>query len=131
MKIVNEWPPNIKEIRQKLDVKGFNPVFTWGDVLYNPTGGSISEDLMAHEETHQRQQAILGTQDWWAAYLQDDGFRLKQELEAYQQQYKFMRDWPRNIRRAMLRELASNLSSKLYGSIVNKNQAMEFIRQYE
>lgn len=115
----------------KFDLHGFNPVFTYGDILYNPTGGEISDDLMAHEETHAKQQSVYGVQDWWTRYLKDDTFRMTQELEAYRAQYKHAQIYPRQVRRQLLDTISSNLSSRLYGKIVKKKEAKELISNYE
>lgn len=128
MKIIQDFPPNIADIASVLDIRGLRAVFTYGDELYNPTGGDISEDLMAHEETHAKQQAAIGKDQWWAMYLTDEKFRLKQEAEAYQAQYGFARNnYNRDLRRRLLAELARGLSSKMYGNIINKQQAKEII----
>lgn len=127
MKVIAEFPPNIGEIRKHFDLTGLKPVFTYGDTLYNPNGGEISDDLMAHEEVHEKQQAALGVGMWWDMYLSDPGFRLKQEVEAYKAQYQSLKDWPRQYRRALLRGLAHDLSSKLYGKIIKQSQAKELI----
>lgn len=127
MKIVNDFPPNIAAIAKKFPIHGFNPVFTYGDTLYNPSGGPISDDLMAHEQTHERQQQAIGVEQWWAMYLEDETFRLTQETEAYRAQYKAVQDKPRNWRRLFLQAIARDLSSKLYGSIINTKQAKELI----
>lgn len=129
MEIVNQFPPNIDAIRRRFEMSGFpTAVFAYGDTLYNPTGIEIPADLMAHEETHQKQQAIYGLQDWWTRYLQDDAFRLGQEVEAYQAQVKYaQRNYPREHKRWLLNEIVRNLSSKLYGKIVTKSQAKELI----
>ena len=62
MKIKHKYPPNYKEIiehfpavKNKLGI-----IFTYGDILYVPSGLSIPADLMAHEETHKQQQKKLG-----------------------------------------------------------------------
>ena len=133
MKIINEFPPNFEDIARKFDFKDLKPVFTYGDKIYNPSAGHISEDLLKHEEVHERQQGNYGSvQDWWLRYLNDDIFRMSQELEAYRTQYKFVVDkgTTRDIRRQFLQDLAKNFSSKLYGNIINKNQALEFIKNH-
>ena len=128
MKIIVDYPPNIAEIRKRFDLEGFNLVFAYGNILYNPSGQEISEDLMVHEETHQKQQFIYGVGDWWVRYLNDDGFRLSQEVEAYREQYKFIKEnYDRARRREKLHEIAKVLASKLYGKIINKQEAKELI----
>lgn len=131
MEIKQEFPPNISEIVKTFDIHGLNPVFTYGDVLYNPTGGEISDDLMTHEETHAKQQRDFGKEDWWTRYLIDPTFRMMQEVEAYREQYKHIeRTCNRAERRWYLEEFAKNLSSRLYGNIIKKKQAQELIKNY-
>ena len=129
MKVKNEFPPNIDEIRMVFDLTGFNPVFTYKDVLYNPTGLSVPEDLMKHEEIHEKQQKLIGVKEWWRMYLTDEKFRLSQEAEAYREQYQFIKEkMNRKARLPILKELTNNLSSKLYGNLINFNQAKELIK---
>lgn len=42
--------------------------------------------LIAHEETHARQQKEFGWLKWWAKYLLSREFRMEMEVEAYQVQ---------------------------------------------
>lgn len=128
MKVKHEFPPNIAEIQKVFDLRGFNPVFTYGDTLYNPAGYNIPQDLMIHEEVHEKQQFAIGKEQWWELYLRDQDFRLSQEVEAYKEQYKFLKTvLNRKGRLAALNVLAENLSSKLYGQIINKKKAKELI----
>lgn len=129
MKIVNQLPPNIDAIRRRFQLDGFpTVVFTYGDTLYNPTGLEIPPDLMAHEETHAKQQSILGVEQWWALYLENDSFRLSQEVEAYKEQYQYtLGRYNRDSRRQVLSHIIRNLSSGLYGKIINKQTAKELI----
>lgn len=129
MQILTQFPPNIETIRKRFELEGFpTAIFTYGDTIYNPTGLDISPDLMRHEEIHEKQQQVLGVEQWWDLYLKDDAFRLTQEVEAYQAQYQSIADSPRQYRRIFLTEIAKNLSSKLYGSIINKDTAKELIK---
>lgn len=129
MQILNQFPPNIEAIRKRFELDGFpTAVFTYGDKLYNPVGLDIPPDLMAHEEVHEKQQAILGVQQWWDLYLTDDTFRLSQEVEAYKEQYQHAKEnYNRDLRRQVLSHIVHNLSSKLYGKIINKKLAKELI----
>lgn len=128
MKIINDWPPNILEIQKVFNLAGLNPVFTYGDELYNPTGDPISQDLMVHEQTHQAQQETIGRDQWWAMYLENSTFRLTQEVEAYKNQWHYLKSvLNRKGRLGALNFLAEALSSKMYGNIINKKQAKELI----
>lgn len=128
MEVIKGWPPNAALISKKFDLIGFNPVFTYGDKLYNPTGLEISKDLMIHEEVHEKQQKILGIEQWWVMYLDNPTFRLEQEVEAYKAQYQFLKTvFNRKGRFTALNVLADNLSSKLYGNLISKSTAKELI----
>ena len=129
MEVLNQFPPNISAIRKRFELDGFpTVVFTYGDKLYNPTGLDIPPDLMTHEETHEKQQAIIGVEQWWNLYLTDDAFRLSQEVEAYREQYVYAKEnYNREVRRSVLAYIVSNLASKLYGNLINKQQAKELI----
>lgn len=131
MKIVQGFPPNIRKINKVFKLSGFNPIFTYGDTIYNPLGDPISQDLMIHEETHGRQQQAYGPEQWWEMYLENATFRLTQEVEAYGEQYKFLKSvLNRKGRKGILQVLAGNLSSAMYGNIINKKEAEELIENY-
>jgi hypothetical protein len=121
------FPPNITEILKRFKVTD-HTVYAYGDILYNPTGLEIPQDLMVHEEVHQKQQNILGVEQWWAMYLENKQFRLNQEVEAYRAQYEFLKTvFNRHSLRGALQQLAQNLSSPLYGSIITKKEAQNLI----
>lgn len=128
MKIVIAYPPNYEEIK-----KAFNPpktvVFTYGDTIYNPNNGLIGTDLMIHEGTHEIQQS-LDPKKWWDRYLIDPQFRVDQEIEAYHNQYKYLKDMikDRNQLFRHLHRLASDFSSPIYGGCISYQQAVERIK---
>lgn len=129
MKILNELPP----IYDAILANGMHPtstvVYTYGDTLYNPSGAEISEHLMCHEETHSHQQGS-NPDAWWGRYLIDPFFRLKEEAEAYANQYDFIcltvKD--RNRRYFVLNDLASHLASPIYGDVISKDTARKLIK---
>ena len=131
MKIIQAYPPNIKEIREHFDIIGRSDVvFTYGDVLFNPGGGDIRKDLMVHEETHSKQQQKLGSEKWWKKYFEDPKFRLEMELEAYGNQLKTYRENnKRNLSKVMMYNiaLAQDLSSSVYGNIIDLEKAKTLI----
>lgn len=134
MKIVHGWPPDpiLSRIQEAFDLEGTRPVFAFLDTLYCPYGGAgVDDALIAHEETHAKYQEEMGLEEWWDRYLRDKQFRFDQELEAYQVQYrhycKNVSDRNRRVR--FLDFIATSLSSKMYGSIVTKEEAMRLINQ--
>lgn len=133
MNVVKEYPPNYEEIAKVFNVRSNkNVCFTHGDTLYNPSGNPISQDLMLHETVHAKQQTEFegGADAWWTEYLIDPVFRLKQELEAYSRQYKYVQTFSnRKTRRVFLQKIAKDLASPIYGSMVSKKFAEEIIEK--
>lgn len=127
MKLVTGYPPNIDVLRA-----AFNPgpltVFTYGDTVYNPSGGTLSAELVAHEAVHIKQQAA-GAEEWWARYLEDEQFRLEQELEAHRAEYQAFcaREKDRNQRNRYLFTIAARLASPMYGNIITLREAQRQI----
>lgn len=127
MKIVHTPPPNYKEIQKYFPEADYNKgiLFTYGDTCYCK---SITPDLVAHEETHTRQQK--DPEQWWNRYFKDPEFRLSQETEAYHNQWIFIdkniKD--RNEKARMLHFIALSLSGKLYNNLVTYNEAVSLIK---
>jgi len=136
------YPPNYDDIVAAFDIKGRHGiVFTYGNVLHNPSRVHVSPDLYAHEETHVRQQAAFqgenpggealpcGARGWWERYIADAAFRLDQEVEAYRAQWAYAKDnmYGRKARRELLAHITKALSGPMYGRIVTAAQAKELI----
>lgn len=129
MKIIVGFPPNIEKIRAKVSPNE-KTIFTYGDTLYNPGNHSpIPAELMAHEETHTIQQGN-DPEGWWDKYLEDVHFRLEQEVEAYQAQYKKFRKLTTNkkLRSQLADRLAKDLSGATYGNIIDYYTARQRIK---
>jgi hypothetical protein len=99
-------------------------IFTYNGVISN-CKGEMTEDLLAHEGNHIKQQAKIGADNWWKKYFEDPQFRYQQELECYRKQYQWIK---KNIqdRNEVFRHLmhyAKSLSSEMYGNIKTTQQA--------
>lgn len=128
MNIIKKYPPNYREIEKVFDLEGLRPVFTWGSEIYNPHDVPVSEDLMVHEEVHEARQG-KDPQAWWDKYLVDPEFRLKEEVEAYGMQYKFIRAKTSvKVQAMVLASFGRILASKLYGEIIDQAVAESKIR---
>src|ERR1035437_793205 len=92
MKVVIGYPPNIEDIKKHFDVEGKQIVITFGDTLYNPLNGPISDDLMVHEERHSAQHLAYpgGPSAFVKHFFEDREFRKQSEAEAYGDQYAFI-----------------------------------------
>ncbi len=112
--------PLIKRYEEKFPFVKDNPnvVFDYGDTIY--CNGRLSIDLVIHEETHLRQQKEIGLDLWVEKYLNEDQFRLEQEIEAYTNQILSIGD--RNARFKLKTKVIEILSGPLYGNIINKQQ---------
>jgi len=128
MKIKNKYPPNIDKIREKFPNLPSGVVFTYGEVIYAPFG-KVTSDLRVHEKTHTKQQGD-DPDGWWDKYLADEKFRLKQEAEAYRNQYRFYRETckVKSRIRPFLEKIANDLSGKIYGNIISFDEAIRLIQ---
>lgn len=117
MRIVYGYPPIYEEAAKVFDIRGKPVIFAWGDTIYNPGRAHIPAHLEEHEATHGRQQMRLGGPEiWWQRYLHESEFRLEQEIEAYQVQYRYFCRTVSNRgeRAAFLRKIAGDMASEIY-----------------
>ena len=128
MKIVVGYPPNFKEISATLTPSP-RAIFTWGNIIYNPSGAHVTKDLIAHEEVHERQQNSA-PETWWNWYLTDPQFRLQEEAEAYARQYQYIcsGNTNRNYQFQVLQALAMILASPMYNCSISVEEAMRLIK---
>lgn len=110
LKILDEYPPNINEIRQYLNPPE-NAVFCYGETIYNPSGQKVPEDIIWHENVHSNQQKTYTSPSvWWTKYLLSKEYRLECELEAYSAQYLWLKErLPNKAMKEVLDEMAENL----------------------
>jgi len=130
--VLYELPPNYEQICQAIPAVRKNKaiVFVYAPHIYSPAGIELRPDLKAHEEVHVKRQDDPAA--WWDKYLVDKDFRLREELVAYQAQYKYMVEhYDRAKRRAILLSIAKDLSGQMYGGIISKQQAIRLIKNGE
>jgi len=116
--------PLFKKAKKKFPISE-TTIFTYGDTIYFDR--ELPYDLVAHEITHVFQQEKEGVENWWDKYFKSKNFRLKQEAEAYHNQYEAVR---RNdlVKAAFtLTRNAEELSGKLYGEIISFEDAKKMI----
>ncbi len=125
MKVVSDFPPNYRDIVDALgDVTAHQPIFCYGETIYNPFGRTVTEDLQAHERAHSTRQR--GKPDiWWMQYLYDAQFRLQEEIIGYGAQYAYAKS--KGVHGKVLEwaldHMARSLSGPLYGHIISWNDA--------
>lgn len=83
-----------------------------------------------HEEQHLLRQAELGDKAWWNLYLESSQFRLEEEILAYLAEVKFIKRniKDRELRFHLIRDIAINFASELYGSIISVDDALKILR---
>lgn len=130
MNIVNTAPPNYEKIVAYLG-EDKNAVYCYGDTIYNPHLREITPDVEVHEQVHSKQQGN-NPEAWYNKYLTSGEFRLSQEIEAYGEQYKFVKPLLTNKLRMWIKDnMARALSSKTYGNMITYRDAERAIRNYE
>ena len=130
MKIKEEYPPNYEDIKRVLKVEGIKMIYTYGDTIYNPDKCIVTPDLYVHEGVHERQQGDNPAQ-WWEKYLSDASFRLEQEIQAYGEQYLFVkRNFPVRIYDESRTKIALALSGAEYGNMIPFWKAEVTLRKY-
>lgn len=132
MKVKNDFPPRYVEMVKRFPGITATAVFAYGDTLYNPSGGEIGDDLMAHENTHAgRQIDVGGPNEWWTRYMADEDFLISEEALAYgvQARFTFTHVKDRNARFRYLVGLAQTFSGPLYGNVVNFDTALILIKK--
>ena len=133
--IINTPPPRAlyKKIKERFGAENVDwekgIVFTVGDKIYCKF--KLRQDLITHEKTHIKQQAEIGVDIWWDKYLSDDSFRYDEELEAYRNQYRWIKHniKDRNKQNDMLHSFARDLSGGMYGGLVSMSEAVNAIKQ--
>ena len=125
-------PPVWEECNKLFKLSG-REVWTFGDVVFNPAKLDIPDHLWAHESVHGEQQKHDATvaKLWWMRYIDDQKFRVDQEVEAYQAQYRFictkLKD--RNARYRNLHILATDLCGPMYGRAISYTDAIRRIKE--
>lgn len=130
MKISHEKPPIYDRL---VDVFGIDwndgIVITYGDTLHTREGNNIPKDLVIHEKTHTRQQAAIGLEEWWNNYVASRDFRIQQEVEAYRNQWQFLKSIEKDREKLFHKRLrlVRDLSGPIYGYVVSEQEAVKLI----
>jgi hypothetical protein len=127
LKIEIAVPPNYSEILGVFPhIADQAILFAYGDIIYNPKGVFVPEELVAHEAVHGARQGTEVTA-WWDSYLESPEFRLLEEIPAHRAEYnafcKAVKD--RNKRARYAHAVASRLSGKLYSLDIKYKDALK------
>lgn len=125
MKISKEKPEIYEKLHERFGVdweKGI--IITYGDTVHCKF--PLSDDLLVHEQTHIDQQAKIGKEVFFEKYMSDSVFRLIQEVEAYQNQWKYIKSHYNHQYRRFLKKKLSTDMANLYGNMCTKQEAETF-----
>lgn len=132
MKVIEGFPPNIAAIEERFGkiVRNEGTVFAFAPNVYVVGRGRLHPAIRAHERVHFKQQG-KDPEGWWKRYLSDDQFRYDQELAAHRAEWHHVRAnvRDRNDRATTLRQIGGRLSSPLYGSMVDLDEAVRVIKR--
>lgn len=123
--IIKDKPPIWDKLKSIFPNADENTVaVTYGDKIYCKE--DMSEDLLAHELTHVRQQGEMGRDIWWDRYLSDPEFVYEMELEAYRKQLQVLNKKykDRNKQYRLKLTIAQILSGPLYNNVRTKYTAL-------
>ncbi len=96
-------------------------VFAYDNTIF--ANHNLPPDIEIHELKHLERQNKIGADKWIKNYLERDSFRLSEELIAYQAQLQSIKD--REFRNIVRLEAARNLSSELYGNLMEYSEALK------
>ena len=132
IKYSHEHPPVFARLEKEFGAKWEDVCIAYGDTLHFHETDMVRRDLIIHEATHLRQQEFSQEKaaEWWQRWFNDPTFRLKEEIEAYQMQYRFLAGAisNRDELAAELMRLARELSAPEYGPMISYQKAFAVIK---
>lgn len=99
-------------------------IFAYDGNIY--ANSPLPQHLIIHETVHLERQKEMGADKWVDKYLTDKEFRLNEEILAYREQLKSIKN--RDERAKLLIKCSQDLSSPLYGNIVTFFEALKLLR---
>jgi hypothetical protein len=117
MEVKVGYPPNYAAIEKRFCLDGYQPIFAYGNTIYNPHGVEIGSEIINHEKTHGYRQGA-DPEKWWDRYMDEDNFRLAEELLSHAVElFTRVSEMPknnRNARRILLTNTTERLISPMY-----------------
>lgn len=125
-----EKPPIYEALKQKFGAdwdKGL--LIAWDGKIHSKEPAQAQKIL--HESVHLREQSRLGNEAWWRLYLENEDFRFQQELMAYREEARFIRENVDNREAAfkMIREAVHSFCSDLYGFKLDYQEGWKLINE--
>jgi len=123
-----EKPPIYEQCAKKFGVRWKDRIiFTYGNTIY--CKNKVSQQKIAHETTHIKQQQEYGIKEWWDRYFIDIDFRIEQEVKAYLNEISWIRENVRGMKNKeeKIEKVTRDLCSPIYGSVVTYEEAIKLL----
>lgn len=128
VKFSEEKPPVYDQCVELFGISWNNTVFAYGDTIHCKSIDKLTDHLIEHEMVHLKQQGG-NPQVWWERYFVEGNFRLEQEIQAYQREYRYLRgkSFNKEELHKLVRMWAINLSGGFYGDLTTYKEAYNLI----
>lgn len=129
--IIYEFPPIYSEIAAVFRIhERRDVVFSFGPHMYNPYAAHIPDEIVVHEAIHGARQGrgdkVL---DWWQRYMEDQAFRLDEEIHAHRAEYRWLLEHGnRQQRRRACKQVSGKLAGPLYGRLTTAKKASRLLK---
>lgn len=102
-------------------------IFAYSPFIHDASG-VVPFDLVVHELVHFKQQeAVGGPENWWKMYFDNSALRFQWELEAYQVQFKWIKEnWSRKVYFERLKTSSRQLLT-MYGLKLTEQECRDLI----
>lgn len=115
--------PFLEEYKKHFKVTG-ETIFAYNGKIYT-NEKLLPPDILMHELIHLKRQNKIGADKWVKRYLEDDQFRLNEEVIAYKAQLDFYKD--RNEKNLCRLKCVRALSEN-YGNIIEPLEAFKLLK---
>lgn len=126
--VVHEPPPIYEELVREFNIDWESGVIiAWNGKVY--TKDTLDPQKVIHELVHLDEQKKMGNEAWWQLYIENQQFRLDQEVMAMKAEIRFLRKYIKDREAVfrMIREIVLSLSSPMYGNIIDQKGAYRLL----
>lgn len=114
--------PLLDKYKEKFNITD-STIIAYDKVIYS--NSYLPQHLEIHERRHLIRQDKMGVNKWVENYLNDEQFRLNEEIIAYKEQLFSIKN--REHREQLRKLCAKDLSSSTYGNIVSYQEAYKML----
>lgn len=102
-------------------------VVAWKGKIHTKVG-KVSDHIYVHEQVHLKQQEKYSPDDYLDKYIEDIEFRFQMELEAFQAEIAYIREfYKKAIVEDKIDKICRTLSSSIYGNIISYEEIKKIL----